>query len=540
MKLRIAPAPLLLLALGLSAAALPAQRKDGRLDAGQRKADLSDALFGKGEVPRIRIEIKPEEIAKLKENGREYVEATLKENEKNVYEGVGVKLKGAAGSYREIDDRPAFTVDFDKFGGEKLFRDLKKIHLNNAVQDDSYCHDLLGSDVYLAAKYPAVRVTHARVWLNDRDLGLYVLKEPFDTRFLARHFVKTNGSLFDGGFCQEIDGELEKLSGPKKNDRSELKALLDACREPDPATRWKKIEERLDVDGFLTFMTLELMLGHWDGYAMNRNNYRIYVEPTTKKAWFMPHGMDQLFGDPDASVLDYPAATVAETVLRNPDWRAKYRKRINDLLPLFNAKEKLVPRIEVVKEKLEPILKAMDAGAPGQHAGAVRGLKDRLVAREKSLREQAKEPEPKALKFDPKGVAKLQGFSPTTEAGKPKLEQTTDGKTRVLAIAGDDSEPTVASWRKKVTLAKGKYAFEAKTTLKDFEKLAEERPSGVVLRLVGLSEPAPLADAADFKPLVCEFEILEDTRLVELVAEFRGAKGRAAFDLASMRLVKRP
>lgn len=524
--------------LWIACAAL-GQATNGRLEPSKRKPDLSDAFFTKGEIPRFKLVIAPEEIAKLKEAPREYVEATLKENDKVVYEGVGVKLKGAAGSFREIDDRPAFTVDLDKFGGDKTFRDLKKFHLNNAVQDDTYCHDLLGSEVFLAAKYPAVRVTHARVWLNDKDLGLYVMKETFDPKFLGRHFTKTNGSFFDGGFCQDIDGELEKLSGPKKNDRSDLKALIEAARDPDPAQRFKKLEERLDIDGFLTFVSLELMLGHWDGYCQNRNNYRIYIEPTTKKAWFLPHGMDQLFGDPDASVLEYPAATITEAVLRNPEWRTRFRKKVTDLLPLFNAKEKLVPRIEQVKERLEPVLKAMDPAAPGHHGGAIRGLKDRLVAREKSLKEQAKQPEPKSLPFGPNGVAKLQGFSPATEAGQPKLEQTTIGRKRALGIVADGKEPVVAQWRKKVMLTKGKYALEAAVKVDDFAPLEGDQPSGAILRASGEIKPGLVA-AADFKPASVEFEVLEESRLVDLYLEFRAAKGAAYFELATIRLVKKP
>ena len=52
----------------------------------------------------------------------------------------------------------------------------------------------------------------------------------------------------------------------------------------------------LDVDRFVTMTALDILFCHWDGYAMNRNNYRIYSDPESGKFVFMPHGLDQLFG----------------------------------------------------------------------------------------------------------------------------------------------------------------------------------------------------------------------------------------------------
>ncbi len=91
------------------------------------------------------------------------------------------------------------------------------------MQDDSYLHEGLCSELFTAAGLVAPRVTHARVLLNGRDLGLYVLKEGVDKRFLARHFPKAKGNLYDGGFCQDVDEELQKDEGKGVDDRSDLR-----------------------------------------------------------------------------------------------------------------------------------------------------------------------------------------------------------------------------------------------------------------------------------------------------------------------------
>ena len=75
---------------------------------------------------------------------------------------------------------------------------------------------------------PATRVSHARVWLNGRDLGFYVLKEGFDKKFLGRHFPDNDGNFYDGGFCTEINSPLEKESGEGPDDLVEVRDRI-AC-----------------------------------------------------------------------------------------------------------------------------------------------------------------------------------------------------------------------------------------------------------------------------------------------------------------------
>ncbi len=503
------------------------------------KPDESDAFFDKGEIPRLKLEVDKEELAKLRADPRHYVRATLRENEKTVFEDVAIKLKGAAGSFRDLDDKPGFTVNVTKYDDHRAFHDLEKFHLNNSVQDDTYLDEYLASELMKAAGVPAPRITHARVWFNGRDLGLYVFKEGFDKQLMQRHFKKASGNLYDGGFCHEIDDGLEKDEGKGPDDGSDLKALAEACREPDPAQRWQLIEQRLDVDAFLTFTAMELCIGHWDGYSINTNNYRLYVEPQTKRAYFIPHGMDQLFQDPEASVLEYPNALVGEAVMRNPEWRARYRKRITELLPLFAVKEKLLPKVKAAQKRLEPVVKGLDGAAGGDYPGRVKGLVERLELREKSLKEQSKKPEPKTLEFDGKGIARLTGFVANRESGDARLEQTTHANKRAYGI-DSGNYPGATSWRKKVKLAKGRYVFEASAKLQKVVLFDGNLNSGVQLRIAGSDRHVGLDGTSSWQKIQFEFEVLEETRLVELMAELCAMGGNAYFELSSLKLVKVP
>jgi hypothetical protein len=143
---------------------------------------------------------------------------------------------------------------------------------------------------------------HARVELNGRDLGLYVLKEGFNKAFLRRHSKRQETRL--RGFLREITEPLERTSGEGDvPNRADLKALAEAALEPNPERRLQRLERVLDINRFLNFSILEMLTWHWDGYTLKKNNYRIYHDPDSDKLVFFPHGMDQMFWDPNGRVI---------------------------------------------------------------------------------------------------------------------------------------------------------------------------------------------------------------------------------------------
>ena len=92
-----------------------------------------------------------------------------------------------------------------------------------------------------------MRAAHAKVELNGRNLGLYVLVEGYNKQFLKRYFKNPNGNLYDGGFLKDINQPLEKTSGENPNDQSDLRVLAAAAREPDPAQRLARLDKVLDL-----------------------------------------------------------------------------------------------------------------------------------------------------------------------------------------------------------------------------------------------------------------------------------------------------
>jgi hypothetical protein len=508
------------------------------------KADETDALFADGRIVRLRIEATPAEVETFKKEQRQYAKVLLTEQGGGVFDQVATKIKGAAGSSRPWNDRPALTLNMSKFHKGQSFHGLHKWHLNNSVQDETYLNELICAEIFKAAKIPAPRVAHARVWLNGRDVGLYVLKEGFDKTFLRRHFASARGNLYDGGFVQDVDADLKKDEGNDPDDRKDLKALANAAREADPQKRWAEIPRRLDVDAFLSFMVVERMIGHWDGYANNANNYRLYFDPSRgNKAYFLPHGMDQMFGDPGVSMLDHPRPLLSRAMMEHDPWRLRYRQRMKELLPLLDPPEKWTKLIDSVAKRLEPAINEFDPKAAKAYPEAVKGFRERFVARVEHLRREVNAPDPAPLAMEKDGLARIDEWQPAPEhedAKVEKLDKVKSGAGReAYRIQVGKKEGGVASWRRTVLLARGHYVLTGVCKLKDVKPLEPGSESGVTLRFDGGARSVRLEGTSDWKTIVCELEIKEDRKQVELIAEVRAKTGEVWFDAAGFSVTAR-
>ncbi|MFM7151385.1 MAG: CotH kinase family protein [Gemmataceae bacterium] len=354
----------------------------------------SDVVFEpSGKVPRFQITLDPENLKKLGENPRNYVKATVVIDGSSFPE-VGLRLKGAAGSFRGWQDRPALTLNFDKFRNGQNWLGLDKIHLNNSAQDGTLFNEILGSEIARAMDLPTARAGHAIVELNDkaqgkRPLGIYVLKEGYNRGFLRRNFPRADrGNLYDGGFLRDIDQPLELEAGEDVK-HADLKKLTTACQEGDVNKRFQKVCELLDTDRFYTNIALQVLTCDWDGYVRNRNNYRIYFREKDNKAVFIPHGMDQLFGNPQDGLRPGFESLVARAIMSHPDGRKLADARLREMVQKHFQVDRLHKRIDEWVAKFKESVK----GTPYEPLGKdleerAKAIKNQVSARADYLKRE--------------------------------------------------------------------------------------------------------------------------------------------------------
>ncbi|WP_020471317.1 CotH kinase family protein [Zavarzinella formosa] len=348
--------------------------------AGMAADDKATELFNPKAPPlKIEITLDKENKALLDKDPRKYVRCTFKANDLTLND-VGLHLKGAAGSFRGWDDKPALTLNIDKFTKGQTFFGMDKIHLNNSVQDGSYFNEIVAADVFGRAGLPTARFTHVRVELNGRKVGMYLLKEGYDKTFLKRFFPDASGNLYDGGFLQDIDAAIKQDSGSGK-DRKDLQALVAACRTPDEKKRWEAVNKLLDVEKFISLACMEVLTVDWDGYTRNRNNYRLYHDPKTDKFVFIPHGKDQLFQNAGDAIWHGWGSIVGQAVLNHPEGKKLYIARMKELMEKVFTSESINKTIDSYVPRMKEIAEKIDKNYPKEVENQANAEKQRIKDR---------------------------------------------------------------------------------------------------------------------------------------------------------------
>jgi spore coat protein CotH len=285
---------------------------DADTDADSGVEDPLAAFFSLDAVHEIEIEVDETGVAALIADPYTYVHGAVRVDDA-YYEDVGVRLKGAWGSFVPIDadyqvgngapGKSGFIIKFNEYVTGQKHLGLAKLTINNNVQDSSYIHQYVGYALFRELGVPASRAGFARVSFNEAEKGVYTLVEATDNHtFLDRWYGNHDGNLYEGEYGVDLNadgvGAYDQDNGDdtSRADLADLVAALDAV--PVGADPLPTLDARFDFDEYLQFAAAELYMGHWDGYAWWINNYFVHHDLETDVWTFVPWGIDQTFGDP--------------------------------------------------------------------------------------------------------------------------------------------------------------------------------------------------------------------------------------------------
>ena len=349
-------------------------------------------LFTNGAVISLTIELSPASLESLRQNPRRKVPATVKAGGRT-YRKVAVHLKGALGSFRGVDDRPGLSLNFHCLVPGQRFHGLRKIMLNNSVQDPSYLNEKLAGDLFRAAGVPAPRTSHALVELNGRGLGLYVLKEGFSKDFLELYFANPDGNLYDInqtfydlGDGSDLETRFRLDDGDAAASHADLAGLVAACQEKDPTLRWEKLEASLDLDRFISFMAMEIITCHCDGYSTYGHNFRLYHDPASHKLVFIPNDLDRMFTECRGSLrLPGFSALVSKAVVATPPGRQRYAQRCAWLATNGFNLERLNAQVSDLSASLRRGLLLVQPESANEFDAQVQLVRERLRRRAEAI-----------------------------------------------------------------------------------------------------------------------------------------------------------
>lgn len=350
-----------------------------------------DRLLDPNHVVDVRMEIPDQDWDRMRKQARDFVTAFTNPSAKPFkyvrgdvtidgvrIESVGFRKKGLFGSLDE--ESPSLKIKFDEFQDQSPVRGMKRMTLNNNKQDAALISQRLASMVFNAAGVHAPRVGYARVHVNGKDLGIYSHVESVEKPFLKRRFGDESGDLYEGTLTDFFPKSVEKLelktneSASHREKAARLAALLAAPGELDV----DEVGRIVDLDNFLRYWAVESLIGWWDGYANNQNNYFAYENPENGKFYFMPWGVDAafmsttgpfgMFGGADLSPAVYAQGMLTNRLYRAPGMADRYRETMLKVLDEAWKEDELLAEIDRIE-------KLFASGLPNRHAGMADAMK---------------------------------------------------------------------------------------------------------------------------------------------------------------------
>lgn len=498
-------------------------------------ADEAASIYDPSRVLLVDLTLSAEAEAKLEAEPGEYVKGTFsmsqtadgtptgEESTLIASRPVEVRLKGnVGGSFRLLSEKPGFKLKFKK---ADAVLGLRKMTLNNMVQDPSMLHETLAYASFRAAGVPASRTGYAYVRLNGDDIGAYLDLENLDEISLKRIFGsfddetqhlyegEQGDDVFPGGVAGfEVDEGSEA-------DIGDLEALIEAVNDEGGSESFsERVSPNADLAEMTKMWAVEKYIDHWDGYAghtepsqagLRPNNYYLFSEPTGRFQ-MLPWGTDQAWirtigvGTPGREVtFDGPGGVLFNKCLEDDQcfrayWRAvrDVRVAIGNLNPTALAEGSAALLAPWQTEEIEhgrpeydaEEIKESDTGVDatlefiaGRSAEAYAWLTANIPSGEliepEKVEEKTGNPPPPLAKTPPAGSLAVSGLSVDHGVLTTRINFSAPGK-----VSENVSMRTKKGWRKACSI-QGKPVSLAANLRCRLSKAAKRRLSEGSLRL---------------------------------------------------------
>jgi len=269
--------------------------------------------------------------------------------------------------------------------------------------------------------------------------------------------------------------------------------------------------------------------------------------------------MDQLFGmrrsGTDSTVVPQMRGMVAAAVIQTTEGRRHYVARMSELLTNIFELPPLTNRVARIAAGLRPAFGTNGtdlppeerrrrfngdfnpgfAPTPAHFEAAVTLLQNRMASRAASVREQLQQYN-SPVQFGSARVIELSNWDWQRDYGSAPLPRRSVNGDDLLEINFAGNAVSRASWRTAVLLKEGHYQFHGLVRLEPLTgRLAARGEPAICLRTSEDSTSLSVTNAMGWIALTNNF-VVTSPKYVDLICEFAGGRGRAQFDLTTLKL----
>lgn len=269
-----------------------------------------NAAFLQNEVASVYVVIEPDSLNLLLGDslysGHEFMATvTYQSSVLNLtLDSIGFRARGNTSL---ASQKKSFKVDFNRFVAGQKFQGLEELNLNGEHNDVSIMRSYLAQQLLRSGNLPSARTSYVQLYINNAYKGLYINVEHLDDEFLDLRFPsQANGNLWKCAYGADLtwlgtnpvnyQNTYELKTNKDSNDYTALVHFVDVLNNTPSGSFACAIQEVLDVDLFLRNIAMEILMGQWDGYAYNKNNYYLYQRESDGKMVYLSYDLDNTFG----------------------------------------------------------------------------------------------------------------------------------------------------------------------------------------------------------------------------------------------------
>lgn len=281
--------------------------------------DPGTHLFDTSRVATIALEVSDEALASLRADGDRafntedftYVPARLT-FDGEVYEEVGLRVKGNSSRAMAQGDALPFKVDMNRYLSGQRLDGLTKINLHNNVNQPAAMNEYLSYGAFREFGVAASRTGWADLTLNGESLGLYTLVEQVNDKMLDRWYDDGDAELYKpespAGSLSYLGDTIEDYTNvgyeaDGDTEHATFLRMVKTINEADAST-WDDV---VDIESVLVYFGGNVALGNWDTYVAMGHNYYLF-EATPGRMVMLPWDMNLSQG---------AATSICPTELRN-------------------------------------------------------------------------------------------------------------------------------------------------------------------------------------------------------------------------------
>ena len=264
--------------------------------------NYAESLFTLGEIAYVDIRIPDSTWQNLIEHARDkrYHACSVTINGER-FDSIGIRTKGAS-SLDDVtnmkSDRYSFTLKLNKYRKGQKYHGMTKLLLNNNIWDATQMKDAVVYDMCRYIGLPASLINYARITVNGRYHGCYLMVEAVDKHFCKRNYPGEKTNIYKPYHNLAYTGDDLKLYGEIANfakvrgDEASMQCVVAALKSVDEG---KDIEEHVDVESVMKYMALQTIVVNYDCMT-GKNTQNYYLREADGKISLIPWDYNLAWG----------------------------------------------------------------------------------------------------------------------------------------------------------------------------------------------------------------------------------------------------